>query len=221
MEIEKAYFPLADVLDWWGIAESDLIYLAENDLLRLSIRVFDLPVEFGDFEETEDGGVFRIPFSRRRYNGVLDLCAADAFEVFRCAEHFVARFRSEGADYVTLLDGAEPVLVMIGDLLVRREERDRAERQHGLGAAAGVFVASMDYQEIRHRGRHYRLGPIQAAVVRALHAAVLAGDPWCEGKVILAEAGSRSLRMADVFKSQAGWRSLIRSNRRGSYRLDL
>ena len=53
MEIEKAYFTLPEILDRWSISEADLIYLAENDKLRLSVRVFGVPLELGDYEETQ------------------------------------------------------------------------------------------------------------------------------------------------------------------------
>ncbi|MDP3958522.1 MAG: hypothetical protein Q8Q26_00280 [Pseudorhodobacter sp.] len=61
MEIEKAYFTLAEILDRWPISEADLIYLAENDKLRLSVRVFGLKIEFGDYEITDDARRYRIP----------------------------------------------------------------------------------------------------------------------------------------------------------------
>lgn len=84
-----------------------------------------------------------------------------------------------------------------------------------------TFIHSADYLEVRCNGCRFKLGPIQAEVVRALHEAALAGEPWQNGKAIRHGAGSRSLRMADVFKSQKNWRRLIRSDRRGGYRLDL
>ena len=55
MHIEKLYFTLPEILKRWSITEDDLIYLAENDRLRLSVRVFGVPIEFGDFEETPEG----------------------------------------------------------------------------------------------------------------------------------------------------------------------
>ena len=61
MEIEKAYFTLPEILDRWSISEADLIYLAENDKLRLSVRVFGVPLELGDYEETHEGEHFRVP----------------------------------------------------------------------------------------------------------------------------------------------------------------
>ena len=83
-----------------------------------------------------------------------------------------------------------------------------------------LLSASPDYQEICCAGYRYRLGPIQAEVVRALHEAALAENPWQNGKTVLSAAGSKSLRMADVFKSQTNWRHLIRSDRRGGYQLN-
>ncbi|MCO6361590.1 hypothetical protein [Paracoccus sp. 08] len=110
------------------------------------------------------------------------------------------------------------------DLVLRREERDRLEAEIGFGAAAGVgrnggFHASADYQIVRCNGREFRLGPIQAQVVRILHAAASRGEPWQSGKVVLAAAGSRSLKMSDIFKSKQNWSLLIESNGRGAYRL--
>jgi hypothetical protein len=62
-------------------------------------------------------------------------------------------------------------------------------------------------------------GPVLARVVKRLHDAAISAIPWCEGKLILGEAGSSSTRMADVFKSQPHWRRLIESDGRGRYRL--
>ena len=55
--------------------------------------------------------------------------------------------------------------------------------------------------------------------MRILHAAALRGDPWQSGKAMLSQAGSRSLKMADVFKSKKDWPLLIESNKREAYRL--
>ena len=62
MEIEKAYFTLPEVLARWSMPEVDLVYLAENDQLRLSVRILNLPIEFGDFE----GAVARLAAVRDR-----------------------------------------------------------------------------------------------------------------------------------------------------------
>ena len=84
---------------------------------------------------------------------------------------------------------------------------------------ADAFNASTDYSHVRCNGQEFRLGPIQAQVVRILHAAATRGEPWQSGKALLGEAGSRSLKMSDIFKSKKDWPLLIESNGRGAYRL--
>lgn len=225
MEIEKSYFALPEILTRWSVAEDDLIYLAENNELCLSIRVFGLPLEFGDYEEGEGGQLFRIPTDRQFFSGVVDLHASDVFHLFRSGEAHLSEFRVPDADYVTLWDSAEPHYVVIGDLLMRRDERDRYEIKSGFSVRGQMeewaFIASRDYSEVRCNGHQFQLGPIQAAVVQALHRGAQAGQPWQNGKNILSEARSKSLRMSDVFKSKHNWRDLIRSDRRGNYRINI
>lgn len=225
MEIEKAYFTLSEILQRWSIVEDDLVYLAENDEVRLSIRVFGLPLEFGEYEEDIDGRPFPVPTERAIFSGVVDLHACDVFQLFRSGEAHLSEFRSPRAGYVSLCGSMEPLYVVIGDLLMRRDERDRYEIKSGFSTGHHVeertFIASRDYSEVRCNGHRFQLGPIQAAVVRALHRAAQSGQPWQNGKNILSEAHSRSLRMSDVFKSKKNWRDLIRSDRRGNYRLNI
>lgn len=224
MEIEKAYFTLPEVLARWSMPEVDLVYLTENDQLRLSVRILNLPIEFGDFEETDDGRCFAIPCERSSFNGLLDLHVQDVFQLFRLGEASVTRFRTPKAAYACFWGSREKLSIRKADLVLRREERDRFEARTGfLGKLevkpAGAFHTSADYQSVRCNGRDFRLGPIQAQVVRILQSAALRGEPWQSGKAVLAKAGSRSLKMADVFKSKKDWPLLIESNGRGSYRI--
>lgn len=39
MRIEKRYFSIEEIMERWRMPERDLGYLAENDELRLSVRV--------------------------------------------------------------------------------------------------------------------------------------------------------------------------------------
>ena len=226
MEIEKDYFPLAEILTRWSVPEEDLVYVAENNQLKLSIRVFNLPLEFGDYEEDTDGARFRIPEEQRYFSGLLDLHASDVFHLYRSGEANLNEFRHERTGYASLIYDHAPIYVVIGDLLLRRDERDRFELKSGFLAAGGkqeepTFLASRDYKEVRCCGHLFQLGAIQATVVRGLHEAALAGQPWQSGKRVLSSAKSRSMRMADVFKSKETWRELIKSDGRGNYRLNI
>lgn len=224
MEIEKAYFTLPEVLARWAIPEVDLAYLAENDAVRLSVRILNLPIEFGTHEVTADGQCFAIPCAQVLFNGLLDLHVRDVFQLFRLGEVEVAHFRTAEADYARFWGARESLIVRKPDVVLCRKERDRFEVEtRFLGAAeaapTGGFQASADYKNVRCNGQAFRLGPIQAQVVRILHAAALRGEDWQSGKVVLAQAGSRSLKMADVFKSKQNWPQLIESDGRGAYRL--
>ncbi len=226
MRIDKSYFTLPEILERWQITETDLIYLAENDKLRLSVRVFGVPMEFGDIEDDARGEPFRVPWEQSYFSGLLDLHARDVFQLFRCGQIHLESFRAPNAGYAQTWGDAQPILVMIGDLLLRRDERDRFEIETRFASGGQpleepTFIHSADYLEVWCKGCRFKLGPIQAEVVRALHTATQTGSPWQNGKAILSRAGSKSLRMADVFKSQKDWRNLIRSDLRGGYRLNL
>lgn len=224
MEIDKSYFTLPEVLARWSMKEADLTYLAENDELRLSVRVFSLPIEFGHYEEVDPGNFVAIPSDSRRFDGLLDLRPQDSHPILRGQAVALTDFQLPDADYARLLDDHEPLVVRKEDLVIRRQERDRFESERAAAqisgaTTAGTFQASANYQHVQFKGKSFRFGSIQAAVVCALHKASLSEHPWQNGKFILEQAGSQSLRMSDVFKSQPGWRDLIWSDRRGSYRL--
>lgn len=75
-------------------ARADVAYLAENDQLRLSIRILNLPIEFGDFEETDDGDATRSPVSGPRSTGFSAICMSGCLPAFRIGEVSVTRFRT-------------------------------------------------------------------------------------------------------------------------------
>jgi hypothetical protein len=222
--IEKAYFTLDEIEERWRLPHRDVVYLAENGLLRVSVRLFDVHLEQGIYEEDDKGHCFRIPYERSFFTGFQDLLERDVFRLFRDGAIEVDRFHAAEPEYRDLFEpGSVPVRQE--DLLVRKEERDRVEAKHGLvraGAAPAPAVQQFnDYREVRLSGLTFHLGVLQSRVIKRLHDAANSSNPWCDGKLILGEAGSVSTRMADVFKSQPHWRRLIESDRRGRYRLRL
>jgi hypothetical protein len=67
--IDKAYFTLGELEERWNLPHRDLAYLAENGLLRLSVRLFGVEMEFGVYEECSGGEWFTVPHERRRFTG--------------------------------------------------------------------------------------------------------------------------------------------------------
>ncbi len=221
--IDKAYFTLEELAERWRLPCRDLVYLAENGLLRLSVRLFGVWLEFGAYEESADGQWSSVPLDRQRFTGFQDLRERDAYLLFRQGQVDVTWFHAPENEYCRLIEPTESVSISRDDVLVRREERDRVEAQHDLASSGSVAPPSLrqsnDYRQVHSAGLLFNLGPVQARVVKLLHEAATSSNPWREGKSILGEAGSASTRMADVFKSQPHWRRLIDSDGRGRYRL--
>jgi hypothetical protein len=53
--IDKAYFTLEEIEERWRLPHRDVVYLAENGLLKLSVRLFHVHLEWGAFEEMPTG----------------------------------------------------------------------------------------------------------------------------------------------------------------------
>lgn len=223
MLIEKDYFTLVEVLEHWQLPRRDAVYLAENGKLRLSVMVFNQRLEEGGLEEHEVTGPFRMLFRHFRHTGLLDLRERDAHALFRDQMVEVFSFHAPPGEYLEIDDDADPLVVKESDLLVRQEERRRLEAllfpRSEPAPVAHSFSHSGDYRHVSIHGVEFTLGPIQAKVVRLLHKHPREKSGWCSGKLVLEKAGSNSIRMADVFKSQPHWRKLIESDRRGNYRL--
>ena len=123
MEIEKAYFTLPEILDRWSISEADLIYLAENDKLRLSVRVFGVPLELGDYEETDDGRALPRADGSRAASAVCSICMRRTSSSSSGAAKFhLSDFRTPRASYATLYGEADADL---------RDDRRSAAKARG------------------------------------------------------------------------------------------
>ena len=223
---EKAYFGLEEIEERWGLPRRDLVYLVENGILKVSVRVWNLPVERGYYEDGPDGGPLPIMLNQRLVSGLLDLDPGDAYRLLRDRRLAIRRFAAPEGEYACVMKPEAAIDVRCEDMVVSREERDRIEREHAIrhARAAGgraPFEQRDGYKEIDLQGRTFHLGSCQAKVIRILHEAARAGTPWRHGKAVLGEAGSSCSRMADLFKTQKGWRALILSDRKGRYRLNL
>jgi hypothetical protein len=217
--IRKSYFTLEELASGWGLPEADLRYVAENGLLKLSVRVVGAFMEFGIWEHVDDGEPpMSIPQDQCYYDGLVDLYKRDVFALFRdgIAE---ATYFLHGDGYASLMrDGA--VSVRYRDLLVRDDELQRFEAEvlPTLRVEATTFG---DFTDFWHEGRRYRFTPTQAKVLLFLHEAALRGSPWQSGKAVLAAVGSHSLKLGDLFKRRPEWRDLVEGDGCGLYRLAL
>lgn len=220
-----------------GTTPSDLICYGIEGRLEISVMVIRLHIEIGTIEGDKDD-YYTIPEAYEFVDGTLPTREFDLWQLTREGSINLTCFKSYVPDgYISTRYG-DPLPITPRDLLITREERDRFEQAHGLdpdgppagsGAAPGAlgrlpeprFVHSSSYANVMLDGQAFRLGPLQASIVRQLHEASLAGGPWRNGKALLAASSARTLRMVDLFKSKPTWRQLIDSDSRGRYRLNL
>ena len=222
--IEKEYFTLSEVIDALGMPWTDIIYLAENGHLRLSVLVFQLPVDCGYCDHTGQDNFDRAGVGDpSNLTGLVDLGDRDAHLILKNGSAAVADFKAKPKEYCNIADGARPQTFKKDDLLLRRSERARLEslvKSKTASTRAEHFTHSHGYREVTINGHRISLGARQADVVRQLHEAALRGNPWRNGKELLRNAGSESNRMHDLFKSKRlEWPLLIDSDGRGLYRL--
>ena len=222
--IEKEYFTLSEVIDALGMPWTDIIYLAENGHLRLSVLVFQLPVDCGYCDHTGQDNFDRAGVGDpSNLTGLVDLGDRDAHLILKNGSAAVADFKAKPKEHCNIAAGARPQTFQKDDLLLRRSERARLEslvKSKTAATRAEHFTHSHGYREVTINGHRISLGARQADVVRQLHEAALRGNPWRNGKELLRNAGSESNRMHDLFKSKRlEWPLLIDSDGRGLYRL--
>ena len=218
--IRKSYFTQEELASEWGLPEADLRYVAENGLLKLSVRVVGAFMEFGTWEEVEDGEPpMSIPHERSYYEGLVDLYKQDVFALFRDGAVELVHFLRDNG-YASLLRDGQVVSVRYRDLLVRDDELQRFEAEV-LPTLRVETTSFGDFTDFWHEGRRYRFTPTQAKVLRVLHDAALRGNPWQSGKAVLAAVGSHSLKLGDLFKRRSEWRDLVEADGCGLYRLAL
>jgi len=221
---QKRWFRLGEVAKRWSIAVADLEDYALDALLQLSVFVVDLPAEMGTWEGNRPGEcplVQDLPI----LNGPQPLLRASLLGIFRDGQAEVRSFRPPQLNtYLHIRPDVTVVVVRREDLIVTIEERDRFEREHG---AASVPEArpiahishNEDFTKVCVGGEWHSFGPKQAAVLRLLKLASDTDVPWRDGKRLLGDIGSTTLRLSDLFKRRSVWRQLVNADGKGSYRL--
>ena len=220
---QKRWFRIADVAKRWSIGLGDIEDYALDEMLQLSVFVADLPAEMGSWEGSRVGEAAlrqELPV----LNGPQPLLRSCLLKIFRDGGAEVQAFRTaQPKTYLRVRPNVAPVAVRRDDLIVTREERDRFEREHCavVPPASGPTAAishNDDFTKVQVDGQWHDFGPKQAAVLRLLKLASDTEDPWRDGKRLLGDVGSTTLRLADLFKRRTVWRQLVEADGKGRYR---
>jgi hypothetical protein len=187
---------------------ADIAYLGENDLLRLSIRVFD-----EELRDCPTDAVTVAPAEPRSFSGLLGLRSSDVFAIFRDGDAIIEGFLDPHGQRVRLLT---PKFVLMGDLVVDEAERQRFEQLNPNLARRRACVC---FKSFRWEGRSYTFTNLQARFLHRLYEAGLTGQPWVNGKGLLDAIGSALVKPGDLFRRKPQWRDLVDHDQRGNYRL--
>jgi hypothetical protein len=209
MLVVRAYHDLAWLAQVWNVRLADIAYLGENDLLRLSIRVFDEPIR-----RCRSSASKKTLPQPRTFSGLLGVRSSDVFAIFRDGDAFIDLLIDTQGDPVRLLT---PQFVLIGDLVVNEAERQRFERLHP--NLMRDRVSEDSFRCFSWEGRSYSFTSLQARFLHRLHDAGLTAQPWLNGKSLLAEIGSALVKPGDLFRRNPQWRDIVDHDQRGNYRL--
>lgn len=210
--IPREYFTLKEILEDWGISESELGYVVEMGQLTLSVRIY------GSFTVAERHD--RPGRCNPDFEGVVDLGRRDAMRVLRKQSCEILSFGMNG-QAVTTPEGGANWVVYRDALLVRASEREHFEE-------TAMFVGAPhanDYDRFlsfQHYGKLYVFTDMQARALNYLFICAITGDPEQRGVHILEAAGSASMKLSYLFSSRQGWRDIVCtvSGRRGFYMLE-
>lgn len=232
LNLDTGFYDLEWLTARWGLPESHILGCALEDFLELSIYVDGLLLFRGRTIQ-HDHSCEKTGIVSHHY-GTLPLRAQDTEEIILRGSVETRCFRPRPGDDFCELDSDQPSRrIEIKDLVVswetaRAYEISRKIKVRHLGDEPCLINPQTQYDLIAEDGykvvflgpHHWNLGPMQAAVVRQLHDASIANQPWISGKQLLSSCGSESANIKDLFKRNKGWKDLILSDERGLYRLN-
>ena len=226
---EKEYDRLQSLLTRWGLPQEDIYYAIENGALSTSVW---LPLRY-----LERGVIKNHKFVYEQHEhkeGFVGVRPQDFHRLCSVGCLKMRIFRSVTREGHILRMAYEPpqpsISVRLTDLVVLKKDRKKFEETYNIPTnvldfvkepAKTAFSASEDYRHVEFQGEKYQLGDVQSQIIEQLYDATRTDNPWVHGKTLIHVAGSRAVRMRDLFKNTSKWRDLIISDERGYYRLNI
>ena len=240
---DRQYFSLYSLAGRWGVENDDIRYFVEHGELATCCWL-DLR-EVMRYQPRKERCSITCEYNH--FEGYVGLSPRDCRKVFRCGKYKLTNFLdldSSGFE-ISITPQSRDAIISVEDIVVCKQERNRFEKHNGLHiskhpiipcrasmmgrldinasngdtiGANGLFI-NRRKQEYYFKDQLLQLGPIQSNIIEQLALAHATESPWIHGKTLLHHAGSQAMRMRDVFKTQATWRDLVQSNKRGHYRI--
>ena len=232
---KRLFYPLTDLRECWGVSHSELQqWLINGDI---ATHVWLPVMSVYKHLEIKEGVTLRLVPELCHWEGYTPISRYYCHRLFRQGYIHLREFTNDefGQSY-RLPEASEDIIIHAEDLVILAEERSRFEAEHNLtGICPNIMAirpkpenleesdalfADHSFKIIQHQGNQYRLGDMQASILRQLYGSATDGKPWQNGKKLLQEAGSQSFSLPNIFKRNRIWKELIISDGRGSYRLN-
>ena len=195
---QRVYYSLPDLESLWSVSASEI---KEWLVHRQLVACVWLPLMlFHEEREREEGACVVLTRELVHHGGYTRLNSHRCRALFSKGELCLREFPNEAGDGRLMLpDEADCYSFTLSELVVLDEERERFESLHGLRVPKnGEFDPS--FKILRHEGKSYSFGDMQAQIVRLLYEAAENGEAWQHGKRILGEVGSQSYTLSNVFR---------------------
>jgi len=224
----REYFYLEEVASRWSASMLDVQYYIETGLLEARVWFRNVTVEFGCYEMTADGQDYSIPHDIKPVSGLYALCAEDCRMLFRKGKVALDYLRSHNQDEYCRIRNENGLKIKLCDLVITAQACEYFEKQNSIGQNASQLASDNNgfkyynnFSEVSINGIKFKLGTVQANVVKLLYEAHLSGTIWIHGKEVLRSSNAETMRMLDLFKRHVQWRQLILSDGNGLYRLNI
>lgn len=228
------YYALDMLPERWGISIEQIQHYIETGKLFCCIWLKHAPVIMGHIKRQHNGREVFCAQEDCWTKGFVRVIPEDCRWVFRDGQTQASCFMSIQVPGLFLqLKQDQPertikrqdLVILYEQLAVFEQCYFQIQQMKGnpfLPVKPGHFFKhSEDYQTVELNGMKFRFGMTQAHIIGQLHKASKTSQPWVHGKILLSNAGARSVQVKNVFSSQKQWRKMIESDRRGYYRLNI
>ena len=214
LDIQVEFLGIEDLAQRWKCRVSTIQTLAETDKLRFCLRPAALEIALATIPPEQYQSVVRkltAKYIDHRYVYMMFKDKARQIEISRIGD----------TDMKKILK--DPLRVDFFDLVIPITQVESFEFMQGTVSQSDYDfrVLSEDFTCFIWHGREYRFGEYQAKAIKRLWQAREDGQPWVYGKIILRDIGSNCERIKSLFSHNKYWRSIIKSDAKGKYCLNL
>lgn len=226
----RIFYPLSEIGASWGVARSELYQWLNEGILNAHLW-FPLSSFYQIEEEIQGNRIIQTRTLCHR-EGYLRILSHDYRRLTHEGKTFLREFGSpHDEERYALPETVPSLLVQLDQLVILSEERLRFEDTYQLSgpsaANQGDFRTTSKipptlsrFRKVTFQGEDYTFGTIQATLLGLLFETAKRGNPWMNGKQLLARAGSLSFSVSNLFKRKPGWRNLIQSDGLGNYQIN-